>query len=103
MPDDTPPSLGFRTLPPDVAEARRQKHAERLARETREAEEGTHSVRRLSLSIAGALFFATGMYYLVIAPAVGESETVNLQRLAMGETFTIVGAIFAGFAWRPRA
>lgn len=30
------------------------------------------------------------------------SEVVNLQRLTMGETFTIVGAIFLAAAWRPR-
>jgi len=70
-------------------------------------------VRRYSLAIAGALFFATGLYYLTIAPgelvpaAFGSSEAgthvVNLQRLTMGETFTIVGAILSGFAWRPKA
>jgi hypothetical protein len=59
------------------------------------------AVRRYSLGIAGGLFFATGMYYLTIAPGLG--DTVNLQRLTMGETFTIVGAIFCGFAWRPKA
>jgi hypothetical protein len=41
------------------------------------------------------------MYYLVVSPGLG--DTVNLQRLTMGQTFTIVGAIFCGFAWRPKA
>jgi len=41
------------------------------------------------------------MYYLVVA--LGLSDTVNLQRLTMGETFTIVGAILSGVAWRSKA
>jgi len=54
-----------------------------------------------------------GLYFLLVAPgetvsglgALGQSDmrVANLHRLTLGETFTIVGAIFSGFAWRPKA
>ena len=47
------------------------------------------------------LLLTVAMYYLVLAPALG--DTVNLPRLSIGGTFCVVGAIFAGFARRPRA
>ena len=43
------------------------------------------------------------MYYLAFNPTAGFGDTVNVQRLTIGETFCIVGAIFMGFAWRPKA
>ena len=95
VPEQTPKRTGFGAGPPEAAEARRREHA------ASESEQRIQNVRRISLAVAGALFFATGMYYLTIAPGTG--DTVNLQRLTMGETFTIVGAIFVGFAWRPKA
>ena len=101
MPEHPSKRIGFSALPPDVAEARRAEHASRREREALEAQQRVQGVRRYSLAIAGALFLATGMYYLLIAPGVG--DTVNLQRLSMGETFTIAGAILSGFAWRPKA
>ena len=50
-----------------------------------------------------------GLYFLLIAPGETVSgeygltrEVVNIQRLTIGETFTIVGAVFLAAAWRPR-
>jgi hypothetical protein len=62
------------------------------------------------LTLVGFLFVAIGLYFLVLEPgaATGDytglvpSRVVNLQRLAMGETFTICGAVFLAAAWRPR-
>jgi hypothetical protein len=106
-------SRGFHTVPPDVAEARRQERAAQRERDQRESAERKQSVRRYTLAIAGAVFMLAGLYFLLVAPGetvsglgglLGQSDTriVNLQRLTLGETFTIVGAIFCGFAWRPK-
>jgi len=53
------------------------------------------------LTVLGLLASGIGLWYL-FNPSVGPSEVVNLQRLTMGETFTIAGALFLGAAWRPR-
>jgi len=60
------------------------------------------NARRRDL-IAGlrALFFALGMFLLLIDP--DDGTPVTLRRLIIGQTFTLVGAIFMGFAWRPKA
>lgn len=93
---------------PEVASRRREAREQREHQAKQEVETVREFERQRSvtggrvLGLAGALFFATGMYYL-LNPAVGNSETINLQRLTMGETFTIVSAIFCGFAWRPKA
>ena len=60
----------------------------------------------------GTLALAIGLWFLLnpslAVETVGSyglretSNVVNLQRLAIGETLTIVGAIFLGFAMRPR-
>jgi len=104
---DRPESRGFHTVPPDVAEARRQERAAQREREQREAEERTQLVRRYSLAIARALFMASGLYFLLVNPSESTVEGIgriaNLHRLTLGETFTITGAILSGFAWRPKA
>ena len=41
-----------------------------------------------------------GLYFLLIGP--GDGGAANLQRLTLGETGMIVGAIFLAAAWRPR-
>lgn len=98
-----PPRGGFAT-DPEAARAKREAREAAEAEAAAVAAEVRNKNRRHGLVIAGALFFGTGMYYLVVAPTVaGYGDTVNLQRLTMGETFTIVGAILSGFAWRPKA
>lgn len=70
---------------------------------------------RAPLTALGLLFFAVGMFYLFNPAAPTDPETAvgslaaalpmrvaNLQRLAIGQTFSIVGAIFCAVAWRPR-
>lgn len=63
---------------------------------------------------AGVVFMIAGLFFLIVAPGEtvptlndlglpGVPQTVvNLQRLAMGETFTITGAVFLAAALRPR-
>jgi hypothetical protein len=68
----------------------------------------------IACNIFGVLFLLLGLYLLVVAPGVpaGAADmlpdslaairVVNFQRLAMGQAFTIAGAIFLAAAWRPR-
>ena len=113
---DRTDARGFHTVPPDVAEARRQERAAEREREAREGEERNQRVRRYSLAIAGGLFMLAGLYFLLVAPGetvsgIGgilgsdndEMRVANLHRLTLGETFTITGAILSGLAWRPKA
>jgi hypothetical protein len=92
----------------EVARRRREAREERERQAKQEGETVREFERQRSvtggrvLGLAGAVFFALGMYYL-LNPAVADSDTINLQRLTMDETFTIVGAILSGFAWRPKA
>lgn len=104
--DDPRPALSQDEL------ARRHEQRAREAQERREAQarEAAERERRVrwmtdkALASAGGLFMVTGLYFLTVAPSVGGEfrEVVNLQRLTMGETFTIVGAIFAAAGLRPR-
>ncbi len=55
----------------------------------------------------GLLFGCIGLWFLVVSPSIGTVEllggdVVNLHRLALGETSSIVGAIFLAAAMRPR-
>jgi len=75
------------------------------------------------LGLAGIGSLLVGLYFLVVAPGQplpqNESQTqtttpassppsllaggvVNLQRLSLGETFTICGVILIAAEWRPR-
>lgn len=61
----------------------------------------------LACTLIGLLLSALGLYLLVIAPSNDTAElygrsVVNVQRLTIGETLTIAGAIFLAAAWRPR-
>ncbi len=55
----------------------------------------------------GIIFSAIGIWFLLLSPGEGSAEilgrsVVNLQRLAIGQTSSIVGAIFLAVALRPR-
>lgn len=62
------------------------------------------------LTILGLLCAGVGLYYLLVEPSAPDATdflgtgrgTVNLHRLYLGQTLTIVGAIFLAVAWRPR-
>src|SRR5688572_29921032 len=55
-------------------------------------------------NVVGALFLLVGLYFLVVAPgmpmaedmsdSVGALRVANFHRLAMGQAFTVAGAIF---------
>lgn len=51
--------------------------------------------------VLGLLCLAIGLWFLVASPSEGEG-VVNLQRLTIGETSSIAGAIFLAAAMRPR-
>jgi hypothetical protein len=63
-------------------------------------------------NVLGILFLLAGLYFLVVAPGMPVADAlpdslaairvVNFQRLAMGQAFTVAGAIFLAAAWRPR-
>jgi hypothetical protein len=55
----------------------------------------------------GLVFWAFGLWFLFNPSVPIDSDTVsqsvvNLQRLTMGETFTIAGSVFLAVAIRPR-
>ncbi|WP_281662063.1 hypothetical protein [Halomonas sp. Alg239-R46] len=56
------------------------------------------------LGLVGCFFLALGFYFLLIDP--GSSTSVgniaNLQKLNIGQTCSIIGAIFIAAEWRPR-
>jgi hypothetical protein len=56
------------------------------------------------LGSAGVICMAIGLYLLLVNPG-ADTEMgviVNLQKLSIGQTFSIVGAIFIAVQWRPR-
>jgi uncharacterized membrane protein len=50
----------------------------------------------------GLLFLVIGGWFLVLSPSQG-GDIVNMQRLAIGQTSAIVGAIFLAAGIRPRS
>jgi hypothetical protein len=52
----------------------------------------------------GCLFLAIGFYFLLIDPGSSTSmgNIANLQKLNIGQTCSIIGAIFIAAEWRPR-
>lgn len=89
-------------------------HAERAAAARAQAE-GVHEqeaarARAILLVLVGLAFLAAGLYFLFnpsLPPAdpterlLGR-DIVNVQRLAFGQTFSIVGAILVAAGARPR-
>jgi hypothetical protein len=75
-----------------------QMKADRVAREARDKEEA--EARFLSqrarvsgaLQILGGLLLVIGMWFLLVSPGV-VVDTVNLQKLYIGQTSALVGAI----------
>ena len=63
-------------------------------------------------NVLGFVLLLAGLYFLIVAPGIptadampdslGAIRVVNFQRLAMGQAFTVAGAIFLAAAWRPR-
>lgn len=55
----------------------------------------------------GLVLLGVGAYFLLVSPSAGDSElfgraVVNLQRLAIGQTAAVSGAIFLAAGLRPR-
>jgi hypothetical protein len=86
---------------------------DRLARQDPLSEQAPQPLERgvetgAPLTIIGILFMLVGVWHLLNPGLPGYEGALlgrgvaNLQRLAIGETFTIAGAIFLATAWRPR-
>ncbi|MDI5934671.1 hypothetical protein [Halomonas kalidii] len=55
------------------------------------------------MGVVGVLLLVAGAYFLFVDPgAPSSSGIVNLQKMSIGQTFSIIGSIFVGFQWRPR-
>lgn len=55
------------------------------------------------LGIIGIIFLAIGFCFLAIDPGYASSagNFVNLQKLNIGQTCAVIGAIFVAAEWRP--
>ncbi len=82
-------------LPPVEPSERARARREEREREEREQHEIADMVALWSFRFAGALFLAVGLLIVTLLPNERGVETVDLQRLFMGMTFSIIGAIFA--------
>lgn len=54
------------------------------------------------LGTLGVLLLLIGLFCLLVPDAFNSAAVANLQMLTIGETFTLVGAIFIAAQWRPR-
>ncbi|MGM0985317.1 MAG: hypothetical protein ACQEXG_18175 [Pseudomonadota bacterium] len=56
------------------------------------------------LGVLGITCMAIGFYLLLVSPGADTEigAIVNLQKLSIGQTFSIVGATFIAVQWRPR-
>jgi hypothetical protein len=83
---------------PLTAKSPEQLKADRTAREAREKEDATEKflAQRARASgvcmIFGGLLLLTGIWFLLVSPGVA-FDTVNLQKLYIGQTAALVGAI----------
>ena len=59
------------------------------------------SATTIFMGLVGVIFLLGGLYFLIVDPASAGSSIINIQKMAIGETFSIVGAIFIAAQWRP--
>lgn len=50
----------------------------------------------------GVIALCVGLYFLINPSASGYSNVANMHALALGQTFTVAGAVLLGFGIRPR-
>ena len=50
----------------------------------------------------GVIALCAGLYFLINPSASGYSNVANMHALALGQTFTVAGAVLLGFGIRPR-
>ncbi len=70
------------------------------ARQPREGATQRRPAGYVRCVLIGLVSSALGLYFLLTSP--GDGSAFNVQRLTLGETGTIVGAILLAAAWRPR-
>lgn len=68
--------------------------------EARQPPEEPRPAGHIRCLVIGLVSAAVGLYCLLTGG--GDSGAVNAQRLTLGATGMIVGAIFLAAAWRPR-
>ena len=67
-------------------------------RSTKANQEKSSSV----LGICGIIIVAAGVYFLFMDPTVDGTDVINMHKVAIGQTLTIVGTILIAVQWRPR-
>ncbi len=50
----------------------------------------------------GVIALCAGLYFLINPSANGYGNVANMHALALGQTFTVAGAVLLGFGIRPR-
>jgi hypothetical protein len=80
-----------------VANGAHMAHAEHSAIAT--VKERGNSLLCVAIGVA---CLVGALYFLVLNPGSG-GDIVNLQKMTLGETLGISGAVFFAAAWRPRA
>ena len=58
--------------------------------------------QNVALGVIGILMLIVGGYVLIDPTIGGGSEIANIHLLSVGETLSIVGALFIAAQWRPR-
>jgi hypothetical protein len=91
-------------------------HAQHLASSTAAAPSGSEPGRSYAVQagsaaacvLIGTFLLLIGFFFLVVSPSEGGSEllgrdVINLQRLYLGQTSAICGAVFLAAGLRPRS
>lgn len=85
----------------DQSESRTKTNPQPKMEESKQVRESKDRGSGLACAILGFLFVCIGFYFLLISPSESHGFA-NLHRLTVGETFSIMGAVFLAAAIRPR-
>jgi hypothetical protein len=89
--------MAFKNLTPEEREAKSRDREAKSARERADRESAERAMVAGLLIVFGFLLLVIGLWFLVLAPGedtMGSRAVVNLQRLYIGQSAAIVGAIF---------
>lgn len=54
------------------------------------------------LGLCGIIIGCGGLFFLFMDPTVEGTNLINMHKLVIGQTLTIVGTILVAVQWRPR-